>query len=174
MPTREIAAATAQLRAWCRRSRWSWASARASGALIAAMSDVVICSDAARLYVNGPQVVSANTGENVDAGEAGGGAAACQASGIAHDLAGKTDAEAIELAREVVGLLPDNNLEASPVDLAGSDDFNRLAPELNELTDSPDAHKVVEAIAGPRFRRGVERRPRAFDDHRANSQRNDM
>ena len=41
---------------------------------------------------------------------------------------------------------PDNNLDASPVELAGSDDFNRLAPELNELTESPDACKVIEAI----------------------------
>jgi len=117
----------------------------ASAALIAAMSDVVICSEAARLYINGPQVVSANTGENVDA-EKLGGAKACQASGIAQ-LAVKTDEEAIALARKVFELLPDNNLEAAPVDLAGMDDFNRLAPELNELTASPDARKVIDAIA---------------------------
>ena len=141
----QIAAATAQLSGVVPQIALVMGQCAASAALIAAMSDVVICSDAARLYVNGPQVVSANTGENVDA-EKLGGAAACQASGIAH-LAGKTDDEAIALARKVAGLLPDNNLEASPVDLAGSDDFNRLAPELNELTESPDALKVVEAIA---------------------------
>jgi acetyl-CoA carboxylase carboxyltransferase component len=65
---------------------------------------------------------------------------------VAH-LVGKTDGEAILLARQVVGMLPDNNLDASPVDLAGADDFNRLAPALNELTASPDAHVVIDAVA---------------------------
>ncbi len=141
----QIAAGTAQLSGVVPQIALVMGQCAASAALIAAMNDVIICSDAARLYINGPQVVSANTGESVDA-EKLGGAKACLKNGIAH-LAGKTDEEAILLARQVVMLLPDNNLEAAPVDLCGADDFNRLAPELNELTESPDAHKVIEAIA---------------------------
>ena len=140
----QIAASAAQLSGVVPQVALVLGQCAASAAVIAAMSDVVVCSGAARLYVNGPTVVSANTGETVDA-EKLGGSAACLASGIAH-LASKTDEEAISLARQVVGVLPDNNLEASPVDLAGADDFNRLAPELNSLTASPDARQVIDAI----------------------------
>ncbi len=141
----QIAAQAAQLSGVVPQIALVMGQCAASAAVIAMMSDVIICSSAARLYVNGPQVVSANTGETVDA-EKLGGAAACAAGGVAH-LVGKTDGEAILLARQVVGMLPDNNLDASPVDLAGADDFNRLAPALNELTASPDAHVVIDAVA---------------------------
>ncbi len=139
----QISAGVAQLSGAVPQIALVMGQCAASAALIAAMNDVVICSDAARLYVNGPQVVSANTGHSVDAQKLGG-AQACLDSGIAH-LAAKTDEEAIELARRVAALLPDNNMDEAPVDLVGSDDLNRTAPELNELTESPDAHAVIQA-----------------------------
>jgi acetyl-CoA carboxylase carboxyltransferase component len=116
----------------------------ASATLIASMHDIVICSQAARLYVNGPQVVAANTGEKVDA-QSLGGAEACLASGIAH-LTAQSDGEAVSLARRLITMLPDNNLDDAPLDLIGQEDLNRTAPALNALTESPDAHAVIEAV----------------------------
>lgn len=117
----------------------------ASAAMIAAMNDVVICSEAGRLYVNGPQVVSANTGKQVTAEQLGGAEASAK-NGMAQ-LCAKTDAEAIAMARKLFAMLPDNNLDDAPVDLTCADDMNRELPEYNAIDAVTDARALVNALA---------------------------
>ena len=116
-----------------------------SSAMICAMSDIVVQSGAGRLFVNGPQVVSANTDARVSA-ETLGGIEASMSSGIAQ-LAAKTDEEAIELARKAIVLLPANNLEDSPVDFGATDDVNRQLTALNAIDTVTDIKDVLTQLA---------------------------
>lgn len=141
----QIAAKTAALSGVVPQIALVMGQCAGSSAMIAAMNDIVIASDAARLYVNGPQVVSANKGKQVSAEQLGG-AEACAASGIAQ-LTAKTDEEAIALARKAAVLLPSNNLEDAPLDFASVDDVNREQPELNDIESVSDVREVLGKIA---------------------------
>ncbi len=114
-------------------------------AMIAALADVCVQSGAGRLFVNGPQLVSANTDSRVTA-ESLGGIQASEKSGIAQ-LTAKTDEEAIALARKALILLPSNNLEDAPVDFAAADDLNRQLPELNAIDAVADIVDVLGKVA---------------------------
>lgn len=116
-----------------------------SQAVIAAMSDVVIAAGSARMYVNGPQVVSANTGKSVTA-EALGGAGACAASGIAQ-LTAQSDAQAIALCRSVISMLPGNNLDDAPIDLNATDDVNRELTAYNAVERVDDVRALIAQLA---------------------------
>ncbi|MEG0986351.1 MAG: carboxyl transferase domain-containing protein [Clostridia bacterium] len=117
----------------------------ASSAMIATLNDVVIVGENGRLFMNGPQVVSANTSDKVDAKDLGGAKASAQ-SGMAHLTCGN-DQEAIALARKVVCLLPGNNLEDAPIEFTQSDDVNRLIPSFDALGDAPDCKEVLAQIS---------------------------
>ena len=116
-----------------------------ASAMICAMNDIVIQSETGRLFVNGPQVVSANTDNRVDA-KALGGAEASMQSGVAQ-LTAKDDQAAIALARKAIDLLPSNNLEDAPVDFASVDDMNRELPELNAIQNVQDINDVLAKVA---------------------------
>ncbi|MDO4549057.1 MAG: carboxyl transferase domain-containing protein [Clostridia bacterium] len=117
----------------------------ASAAMIATLNDIVIVADDGRLFVNGPQVVSANTGETVDA-KALGGPEACAKNGICH-LTASSDAEAIALSRRVLKMLPANNIEDAPIDFTQVDDINRLTPEFETIDTVEDMNAVINSIA---------------------------
>ena len=87
------------------------------------MSDIVVVSANASLFVNGPQVVSAAAGKQLDM-ETIAGPAASVRSGMAQ-LTAQTDEEAIALARKVVGMLPSNNLDEAVA--LPTDDANRTS-----------------------------------------------
>lgn len=138
----QIAAKTAMLSGVVPQIALVLGECAGSAATIAAMNDVVIVADSTRLFVNGPQVVEANTGKQVNAAKFGN-AADCMKSGIAQ-LVAKTDAEAIALARSVISFFPGNNLEDAPVDLSEPDVTDRLIPDFDEVSD---ARSVISALA---------------------------
>jgi acetyl-CoA carboxylase carboxyltransferase component len=78
----------------------------AGGAYIPAMSDhVVHVRGTGAIFLGGPPLVRAATGEEVTAEELGGALVHCQESGVSDYLA-EDDADAIRIVRDVVGTLP--------------------------------------------------------------------
>jgi acetyl-CoA carboxylase carboxyltransferase component len=82
------------------------------GALTAPLSDFVVMSEAASLFVAGPPIVKAAIGESVTKEELGGPQVQL-AAGVAHNLAPDDD-DAIAMARRWLGYFPSNAWEASP------------------------------------------------------------
>jgi len=78
-----------------------------------ALTDFVIQTQQARMFITGPQVIKQVTGEDVSAEELGGPQAQMNQSGVVHLIA-RDDDEAIELCRRLLSFLPSNNLEDPP------------------------------------------------------------
>jgi 3-methylcrotonyl-CoA carboxylase beta subunit len=80
-------------------------SCTAGGAYVPAMSDeTVIVRDQGTIFLGGPPLVKAATGEEVTAEELGGGELHSRTSGVTDHLA-DNDAHALEIIREIVGRL---------------------------------------------------------------------
>lgn len=115
-----------------------------------ALTDFVFMVDnISKMFLTGPQVVQAATGEVVTAEELGGAVAHNEKSGVAHFLSSNED-ECFETIKKLLSFLPQNNLEDSPV-LECTDDLNRLNPELLSLlpdnsNKAYDMKKVITAI----------------------------
>ncbi len=117
-----------------------------------ALTDFVIMVDqTSQMFITGPEVIKAVTGEDVSMEELGGGRTHNTRSGNAHYLAADED-DAISYVQTLLGFLPQNNLEDPP-----SFDFeNDLEPsqtdrDLNTLIpDSPnqpyDMHEVITRV----------------------------
>ncbi len=81
-------------------------SCTAGGAYVPAMSDeTVIVQNQGTIFLAGPPLVKAATGEEVTAEELGGGDVHTRVSGVADHLA-SNDAHALEIARNIVATLP--------------------------------------------------------------------
>ncbi|MFN8545067.1 MAG: carboxyl transferase domain-containing protein [Candidatus Binatia bacterium] len=81
-------------------------SCTAGGAYVPAMCDeAVIVRDQGTIFLGGPPLVKAATGEEVTAEELGGGDVHTRISGVADHLA-ENDADALAIAREILGALP--------------------------------------------------------------------
>jgi methylmalonyl-CoA carboxyltransferase large subunit len=78
-----------------------------------ALTDFVIQTEHARMFITGPQVIKQVTGEEVSAEELGGPQSQMHYSGVVHLIA-RDDDEAIELCRRLLSFLPTNNLEDPP------------------------------------------------------------
>lgn len=99
-----------------------------------------------QMFITGPQVIAAVTGEQVTADALGGAQTHNSISGVAHYMAATED-ECIAQIKELLGYLPQNNMErAQEVDLG--DDWNRVDEQLNHLVpDNPNkAYDVKEII----------------------------
>ena len=84
----------------------SHGNATAGGAYQVALSDVVVLvREKTQLFLAGPPLLKAGTGEDATAEELGGAEMHATVSGTGEYLA-EDDADAIRIAREVVALLP--------------------------------------------------------------------
>ncbi len=95
-----------------------------------ALTDFIIQTRQAQMFITGPQVIKQVTGETVTAEELGGPEAQMNNSGVVHLIA-QNDDEAIQMCRRLLSFMPSNNLEDpphSPFNLPLQDD-----PELNRL-----------------------------------------
>lgn len=110
---------------------------------IAGMSDVTVMSKNGALFVNGPKVVSAVAGKEIDL-TALAGAQASVKSGMAQ-LTAETDEEAIALARKLIALLPANNM-ADAEDFS-ADDVNRELADLNGIQSLDDVRDLFTRVA---------------------------
>ena len=117
-----------------------------------ALTDFVIMVDkTSNMFVTGPDVIKAVTGEDVGMEELGGARTHNTTSGVAHYLA--TDEEdALDYARTLLSYLPENNLSESTIyEPAGSLEVTVDDEALNTIIpDSPnqpyDMHTIIESI----------------------------
>lgn len=84
-----------------------------------------------QMFITGPQVIKAVTGEDVSFEKLGGADTHNSTSGVAH-FKSDSEMECIEEIKRLIGFLPDNNLSDTPYEPKG-DDLNRIDEELNEI-----------------------------------------
>jgi propionyl-CoA carboxylase beta chain len=98
------------------------------------------------MFITGPQVIKAVTGEEIDTESLGGTDVHMNLSGTAH-MAAPTEEEAIAMCRQAVGYFPSNNVENPPYH-PPEDDPLRMDDDLNTLVplDSSEAYEMHEVI----------------------------
>ena len=101
------------------------------------------------MFITGPDVIKAVTGEEITQEDLGGAMTHNTKSGVAH-FACDSDVHAIEMIKELLSYLPSNNMEDPPY-LETGDDPNRTDPRLNEIVpDNPrqpyDMREVISLI----------------------------
>ena len=122
-------------------------SCTAGGAYVPAMSDEnVIVKDQGTIFLGGPPLVKAATGQSVTAEELGGGEIHCRISGVTDHLA-QNDTHALSIAREIVAGL--NRKKELPVKIKPVVDPLYQQQELHGIipTDNRQFYEVREVIA---------------------------
>ena len=112
-----------------------------------ALTDFIfMVDDVSKMFITGPQVVQAATGEKVTAEELGGAKTHNEVSGVAH-FECRSEEECFTAVRTLLSYLPQNNLEDAPV-VSSNDDINRLSPELNTILpdNSSQAYDIKDVI----------------------------
>ncbi|MBV8487352.1 MAG: acyl-CoA carboxylase subunit beta [Planctomycetaceae bacterium] len=96
-----------------------------------ALTDFIIMTRKAQMFITGPQVIKQVTGEQITAEALGGADAHMANSGVIHFIA-EDDEEAIHTCKRLLSFLPSNNLEEAP----------RL-PHDNNVDPNPELNKIV-------------------------------
>ena len=115
-----------------------------------ALTDLVVMVErTSYMFITGPEVIRAVTGEQVDLESLGGAQVHMTVSGTAH-LLGATEPEALALCRQALSYLPSNNVENPPYTVP-ADDPARMDWELNAIIPrDPDMpysmHEVVARV----------------------------
>ncbi|MBL8216481.1 MAG: acyl-CoA carboxylase subunit beta, partial [Bryobacterales bacterium] len=112
-----------------------------------ALTDFVIQTRQAQMFITGPQVIKQVTGEDVTADQLGGPDAHMIHSGVIHFIA-ENDQDAIYTCKRLLSFLPSNNLEDPP--LLESDGNVDPNPALNEIVpdEAKQAYDVRTVIQG--------------------------
>ena len=116
-----------------------------------ALSDFVFMVDnISQMFVTGPQVIRAVTGEDISALNLGGAKTHSANSGVAHIRTSSED-ECISKIKELLSYLPQNNFEKSER-FECNDDLNRVCYELNDiipdnLSLAYDMKSIINSIA---------------------------
>jgi len=111
---------------------------------------VMMTEDNSYMFVTGPKVVKAVTGEDISTEDLGGADVHAGKSGVSHFKV-ENEEEGVLLIRKLLSYLPLNNLEEAPV-YDCNDPIDRLEDALNQIIpDSPnqpyDMKDVIHAIA---------------------------
>ena len=130
-------------------------SCTAGGAYVPAMADeTVIVRGTGTIFLAGPPLVKAATGEEVTAEELGGADVHTRRSGVADHYA-EDDADALAIVREIVGAL--NRVKRPAIDLASPEDPRYDAREIygvlpQDLRRQFDPREIVARLVdGSRF-----------------------
>ena len=129
-------------------------SSTAGGAYVPAMSDeTVIVRNQGTIFLGGPPLVKAATGEVVTAEDLGGGVTHARISGVVDHLA-DDDAHALRIVRDIVATLPPPPLPSDPAPVAppphDPDTLYDVVPV--ELTTPYDAREIITRLVdGGRF-----------------------
>jgi methylmalonyl-CoA carboxyltransferase large subunit len=78
-----------------------------------ALTDFIIQTKSARMFITGPSVIKAVTGEEVTSENLGGPAAQMNNSGVVHFIA-ENDLDAMAICKRLLSFLPSNNMEDPP------------------------------------------------------------
>ena len=115
-----------------------------------AMTDFTfMVSETSHMFITGPEVIKAVTGETVSQEELGGAMSHASKSGVAHFVAAD-DEDCLRQVRYLMSFLPSNNFESPPY-FPPTDDPMRSCDDLLELMpDSPnqpyDMHRVIASV----------------------------
>jgi acetyl-CoA carboxylase carboxyltransferase component len=115
-----------------------------------AMTDFTfMVSNTSHMFITGPEVIKAVTGEEVTQEELGGAMTHASKSGVAHFVA-DDDQDCLEQLRYLLSFIPSNNFESPPY-FPPTDDGMRSCDELLDLIpDSPrepyDMHQVIASV----------------------------
>lgn len=126
-------------------------SCTAGGAYVPAMSDeTVIVRNQGTIFLAGPPLVKAATGEEISAEDLGGGDLHAKKSGVVDHLA-ENDEHALTIVRDIVSHLGDNFAEAKNIELKDprppkfdADDLYALVPE--DVRAPYDVHEVIARL----------------------------
>lgn len=110
---------------------------------------VFMVSESSHMFITGPGVIKAVTGEEVTHEELGGAMSHASKSGIAHFVAA-SDEDCLAQIRYLLSFLPSNNFESPPY-FPPTDDPERLCGDLLGIVpESPnlpyDMHRVIESV----------------------------
>jgi len=110
-----------------------------------ALTDFIIQTRAAQMFITGPQVIKQVTGETITADELGGPDAHMVHSGVIHFIA-TDDREAVLICQKLLSFLPSNNLE-DPPETEGDPNVDPN-PALNSVVpvEGKQAYDVREVI----------------------------
>ena len=115
-----------------------------------ALTDFVIMARAtSSMFITGPDVIKAVTGEDVTARDLGGSLVHNSRSGVAQLLA-ESEGQALELVKLLLSYLPQNNTE-DPPQLRPHDPPDRMNDSLNTVipadeSEPYDMHAVLDAV----------------------------
>jgi acetyl-CoA carboxylase carboxyltransferase component len=112
-----------------------------------ALTDFVIMAGGASMFLTGPDVIQAVTGETVSSQELGGPPVHMVRSGVAH-LEAPTESGALQMVKHLLGYLPQNNNEDAP-QIAPYDPADRMEAALDVLIPAAEnePYDMREAIA---------------------------
>jgi methylmalonyl-CoA carboxyltransferase 12S subunit len=110
-----------------------------------ALTDFIIQTRQAQMFITGPSVIKSVTGENVTQEELGGPEAHMTSSGVIHFIA-EDDNHAVAICQKLLSFLPANNLEDPPT-VEGDPNFEANA-ELDGIvpTDTKKGYDVRDVI----------------------------
>jgi acetyl-CoA carboxylase carboxyltransferase component len=111
-----------------------------------ALTDFIVMAGDATMFLTGPDVIKAVTGEEVSAQSLGGAEVHTARSGVAH-LAAETEPAGIALVKLLLSYLPQNNHEDAP-QIRPDDPANRMYEALNTLIpdDENQPYDMRDAI----------------------------
>src|SRR6516165_8478335 len=112
-----------------------------------ALTDFIIQTRKAQMFITGPSVIKQVTGEQISAEALGGPDAHMEHSGVIHFIA-ENDTDALHLCRRLLSFLPSNNLEDPP--RLSTDNSVDPNPKLSAIVpvDPKQSYDVREVIAG--------------------------
>ncbi|BER93050.1 acyl-CoA carboxylase subunit beta [Atrimonas thermophila] len=115
----------------------------------ALMDFVFMIEGVSKMFVTGPQVVKAATGEEISAEELGGAETHARKSGVAH-FVGKNEEDTFRMVRELLSFLPSNNAEdppfkecSDPVDRRNTLFYDLMPANPNK---SYDMKKIIQEV----------------------------
>ncbi|MEX0777561.1 MAG: carboxyl transferase domain-containing protein [Phycisphaeraceae bacterium] len=113
-----------------------------------ALTDFIIQTRQAQMFITGPSVIKQVTGEDVTAEQLGGPEAQMTYSGVVHFVA-QDDHDALRICKKLLSFLPSNNMEDAP--RLAADDGVATDPSMNDvIPDNPrapyDMREVIRRI----------------------------
>jgi propionyl-CoA carboxylase beta chain len=105
---------------------------------------IIMVNKSANMFICGPEVIKAATGESVTMDQVGSATVHATVSGNIHFVA-SDDAHAIELLKKLLSFLPSNNLQDPPHQIKGRP-VNKPDPGMNKLVPE-DAKEAIDVKA---------------------------
>ncbi|MCP4142152.1 MAG: acyl-CoA carboxylase subunit beta [Chloroflexi bacterium] len=115
-----------------------------------ALTDFIfMVRDSSYMFVTGPDVVKAVTNEIVSFEDLGGASIHSEESGVCH-VAAESEADTLFLIRKLLGYLPQNNMEDSPIVDTGDDPLRRDEALDTIIPDDPskpyDVKDIIQSV----------------------------